>query len=110
MVYAKYNMTEFEASRNLIEAFAATNALSGEWLVNLGLIVFGAVMLAVLSYRNPMPESFVAATGTVTILSLMLLAVKVSTGVSLTSLPWVVGFTLLFALSAVGLYLRNKTT
>ena len=99
-----YNMTDFETAYNLYDVFRITNSLSDNLLVNGGLLVVWVVLFFALNARNPAPESFLAASGALTIISLIFLAME------LTSLVWVIGFMLMFAMSAVGAYLRNKTT
>lgn len=99
-----YNMTAFENSNDLSELFGATNTLSDGILVNFGLITVWTIIFFVLLRNNPPAESFAASSGAVTVFALVFLALD------MINIVWVIGFSMLFALSAVGLYLRNKTT
>ncbi len=97
------NMTPFEESRSLFEAYEAVNTISDGILTELGLVSLWVVLFMVLLGRGNTPaESFMAASGALNIISVLFLMV------GLLGMQWVVGFTLLFALSAVGVYLRNK--
>lgn len=99
-----YNMTAFETCTSLFCSFQAVNTLSTGILVNFGLITLFVILLLVLMRYNPPAESFTASSGAVAVVSLLCLALD------LLDVVWVIGFTMLFAISAVGLYLRNKTT
>lgn len=98
-----YNMTAFENSTNIAEMFAAVNTASGNWLSYLFLIGLFVVILITLLRNNPPAESFTAASTVSSVVSLLFLLAN------LVNIKWVVGFTLLFALSAVSLYLTNRT-
>ena len=60
--------------------------------------------MVLLGKGNTPAESFLAASGATTILSLLFLTI------GLLGMQWVVALTLLFGFSAVGVYLRNKTS
>lgn len=99
-----YNMTAFENSNNVAESVLAINAASDNLLVMSFMMVLFVIVFVRLLRNNPPAESFVAASAVGTILSLVFLAGN------LLSYKWVVGFSLLFAIGAVGVYLRNKTS
>lgn len=98
-----YNMTAFENSTNIFEMFSAINTASSNWLSYLFLIGLFVIMLITLLRNNPPAESFTGASAISTIVSLLFLLA------SLINIVWVIGFTLLFSMSAVSLYLTNKT-
>ena len=99
------NMTPIEDARSVFEVYRAMNTISDGLLTQLGLVSFWTVLFMVLLGRGNTPaESFMAASGAVSIVSLLFLAI------GLLGMVWFVGFSLLFALSAVGVYLRNKTS
>lgn len=98
-----YNMTAFENSTNIYGMFSAVNDASGNWLSYLVLIGLFVVMLITLLRSNPPAESFTGASTLCTVFSVLFLLAD------LVDVVWVIGFTLLFSLSAVSLYLTNKT-
>lgn len=98
-----YNMTAFGNSSNVYDMFVAVNTSSENWLSYFFIIGVFIVLLVNLLRRNPPSESFVAASGATTLLCLLFLIGD------LINVVWVVGFTLIFALSAVSLYITNKT-
>lgn len=98
-----YNMTAFENSTNVYEMFSAINTASGNWLSYMFLIGVFVVILVTLLRSNPPAESFTAASTIASVMSLLFLLGD------LINITWVIGFTLLFAISAVSLYLTNKT-
>ena len=98
-----YNMTDFGNSSNIYDMFVAVNTAADNWLSYMFLIGLFVIMLITLLRNNPPPEAFTAASGLCSIVSLLFLLG------GLINIVWVVGFTLLFAGSAVSLYLTNKT-
>lgn len=98
-----YNMTAFGNATNPLEMFAAVNTASSNWLAYLFLVGVFIVLFMNLSRRNPPAESFTAASAVSTVGALLFLVADLINGV------WVVGFTLIFALSAAALYVNNKT-
>lgn len=98
-----YNMTAFENSTNIFDMFAAVNTASENWLSYLFLIGLFIIMTITLLRNNPPAESMTGASAIATVISLLFLLGN------LINIVWVIGFTLLFAGSAVSLYLTNKT-
>lgn len=98
-----YNMTAFEGTNNIWGMFGAVNTLSDNWLSYLFLIGLFIVMLITLLRSNPPAEAFTGASSVSVVISLLFLLAN------LINVVWVIGFTLLFASSAVGLYVANKT-
>lgn len=98
-----YNMTAFGNSSNIYEMYAAINTASENWLSYLFLIGLYVIMVITLLRNNPPPESFTSASAVASIISLLFLMG------GMINVVWVVGFTLIFALSAISLYLTNKT-
>lgn len=98
-----YNMSAFSNSNNIYDMFAAINTASENWLSYLFLIGLFVIMTITLLRNNPPAESFTGASAISTVISLFFLLA------SLINIVWVVGFTLIFALSAISLYLTNKT-
>lgn len=98
-----YNMTAFESSTNILGQFAAVNALSGNLLVILALLSLFLVLVVRLIAKNPPAESFTAASAVCTILSLAFVIAD------LCGIIWVIGFGMVFAVSATAMYLNNKT-
>ena len=98
-----YNMTAFENSTNVFQMFEAVNTASENWLSYLFLIGLFIIMLITLLRNNPPAESFTGASTLATVVSLLFLMGN------LINIVWVIGFTILFAGSAVSLYLTNKT-
>ncbi len=97
------NMTPFEDSRSIFEAFVSINTISDGLLAELGLVTLWIVLLMVLLGKGNTPaESFMGATGSLSIITLMFMSI------GLIGMIWFVGFTVLFALTAIGVYLRNK--
>lgn len=99
---APYNMTEIEASRNLFQLFAATNEISNNLLVQLGLITYATILLIILLRRNSPPEAVVAAGLSAVIIALIFLSID------LINAEWTLGFTMILAIATTGVYLRNK--
>lgn len=99
-----YNMSGFENSNNILESTVAINTASNNLLVMAFLVVLFLVLLIRLMRNNPGPEAFTASSGVCTLIALMFLAAD------LVAYQWVIGFSLLFALGAVGVYLRNKNS
>ena len=98
-----YNMSAFENSSNIYDMYAAVNTASENWLSYLFLLGLFVILVITLLRSNPPAESFTAASTVATVVSLLFLLGN------LINVVWVVGFTLVFALSAVSLYLTNKT-
>ena len=97
-----YNMTAFENSTNIYDMFSAVSIASDNWLSYMVLIGLFVVMLITLLRSNPPAESFTGASTISAVVSLLFLIA------GLINITWVIGFTLLFCLSAVSLYLTNK--
>lgn len=98
-----YNMTPFSTANNPYLMFEAVNTASDNWLSYLVLIATFVILLMTLMRRNPPAESLTSASAVCTVLSLFLVLAN------LINTVWVVGFTLIFGLSAIGLYITNKT-
>lgn len=98
-----YNMTNFTEAGNVYDMFVAVNSASENWLSYLFLIGLFVIMVITLLRSNPPAESFTAAAAISTIVSIMFLIGD------LINVVWVIGFTIIFALTAVSLYLTNKT-
>lgn len=98
-----YNMTAFENSTNIYDMFVAVNSASSNLLSYMFLIGLFVIMLITLLRTNPPAESFTGASTIATIVSLLFLLGD------LINIVWVIGFTILFATSAISLYLTNKT-
>lgn len=98
-----YNMTAFENSTNIYDMFVAVNTASSNALSYMFLIGLFVIMLITLLRNNPPAESFTGASTIATVISLLFLLG------GLINIVWVIGFTALFATSAVSLYLTNKT-
>jgi hypothetical protein len=97
-----YNMTAIEQSNNLAQVGVGVNTASGGLLGITFLIALFVILFILLIRRNPAPESLAAASGVSTVVALIMLAAQLIT------MPWLIGASLMFAMSSVGLYLRNK--
>lgn len=97
-----YNMTEFNNAANPFEMLLWANQQTSYFLGPGILVALFAILFMVLLRVAPPPESFAAASGMTAIMSLAFLAA------GLVGVFWTVGFGMLFALSAVGLYLATK--
>ena len=99
MAYPGYNMTAFAASGNPYEMFAAVNTASGSILGGLVLMtLFIVILLSSILRQNAPAESFFFASLASAITSLIMLYLDLS------SIVWVVGFSFILAMSAIGLY------
>jgi len=98
-----YNMSAFGNATNIYDMYIAVNTASSNWLSYMFLIGLFVIMLITLLRINPPAESFTGASALCTIISLFFLLGD------MINIVWVVGFTLIFAGSAVSLYLTNKT-
>lgn len=98
-----YNMTGFENSNNILDSTIAINSASNNLLAMSFLVVLFLVLLIRLMRNNPGPEAFTTASLVCTLICLMFLAA------GLVDYKWLIGFTLMTAIGAVGIYLRNKS-
>lgn len=99
-----YNMSAVEVCTTLLCTVKEINLLSDGIIINGGLLVFALILFFLLLTRNPLPESIVATSGATTVIALLFLAG------GMLSKEWLLVYTLVFAMSAIGVYLRNKTT
>ena len=99
MAYPLYNMSGFAASNDPYSLFAAVNTASGHILGGLVLsTLFIVLVLSSILRQNAPAESFFFASLVSAIASLILLYLE------LASIVWVVGFSFVLAMSAIGLY------
>lgn len=100
---APYNMSAFEESTNILDMTAAVNTQSTNLLVFGFLACCWFFLVALLIYKkNPPLESVTASSLTMMLISLMFLAT------SLIGIEWIIGFALLTAAGATGLYLEKN--
>lgn len=93
-----YNLTNFTTSDNVLEMMVAVNSASGNW-VSYGLLIgLFVILLISLLRNNPVQESFFASSTVSLVVSLLFLIS------GLINVVWVVGFTLIWALSMIALY------
>lgn len=97
-----YNMTSFGGSTNILSLFSSVDSASGNLVFPLMLITIGVVLFVILLRRSPPQESLVAASTVTTIIALFLLAAGA------VSILWVVGFTVLWAVGGIALYIAKQ--
>lgn len=98
-----YNMTAFGSADNVLEMAVAVNTSSNGLIGIFAIISVFVILLIALMRRNPSAESFLSASGVTAVWSLFLF------GVGLVGIEYFVGTTLIFAFSAAGIYINNKT-
>jgi len=97
-----YNMTGVENATSILGVFQGVNTASGGILAYMGLCSIFLILLFGLLRNNPVPESFTAASTVTTLVTLIFLYLE------LVTVAWLIGFTVLWAVSAISLY-RSKS-
>jgi len=97
-----YNMTNFSASNNVLDLGISINEASGNWL-SYGILsaLFIVLLMTLIRNNNPTPEAFFGSSTICVIVSLLFLTA------GLINIVWVVGFTFIWALSAISLYVNK---
>lgn len=99
-----YNMSGVETADNIAEIFLGVNTATQGYYVTLSGLVLMAVfmiLLVILLRYQPAAESVLASSAVCTIAGLLFFAMG-----ALSAL-WVVGFGIIFAISAVGVFLKR---
>lgn len=98
-----YNMSAIESANHIGGmAVGVDTATGGLFFPMTCITVLGIVLLVLVKGRKPIAESFFAASSVSTIYTMLLVAGEFMNEV------WIVGFGLVWALSGVALYLKNK--
>lgn len=97
-----YNLTAVGNATNVLDFFSGVDTASGGLLGSLTLLSIFLILLFGLLRNNPVPESFTAASTVTVLVSLVFMYLNIS------SVVWVIGFTVVWAMSAIALYKSNS--
>jgi len=97
-----YNMSGVASATSILGVFQGVNDASGGILAWISLVSIFLIFLFGLLRNNPVPESFTAASTVTTLITLIYVYLE------LVNSAWLIGFTVLWAVSAISLY-RSKS-
>ena len=96
-----YNMTAITNSTSIFGLYEGINIATSNMVAYLTLVSLFIVLLMILLKNSPPTESVLASSLICLVISLGMM------GLGVVNITWVIGFTLIAGLSAVGLYLQR---